>query len=56
MSEREEFLGDGLYVSYDGWHFCLRAPRDDGDHLVYLDEPLLNRFIDYVKRIKLETV
>jgi hypothetical protein len=32
----EEYLGDGLYVSFDGQQIKLRAPRDDGDHVVYL--------------------
>ena len=50
---KEEYLGDGLYVSYDGGQFCLRAPdRDDGDHIVYLDESVLALFINYVKRIQ----
>ena len=48
----EEYLGDGLYVSYDGGQFCLRAPRDNDDHVVYLDESVLALFINYVKRIQ----
>jgi len=50
---REEYLGDGLYVSFDGWQFCLRAPRESGeDHVVYLEDSLLRNFMDYVKRTK----
>lgn len=45
----ETYLGDGLYASFDGWQFCLRAPRDDGDHVVYLDSGVLNAFRRYVK-------
>ena len=33
----ESYLADGLYCSFDGWQIELRAPRPDGDHLVYLD-------------------
>lgn len=33
----ETYLGDGLYASFDGWQIKLRAPRDNGDHEVYLD-------------------
>ena len=36
MSE-EVYLGDGLYASFDGGVFKLRAPRFDGDHWVALD-------------------
>jgi len=25
--DKETYLGDGLYASYDGWQICLRAPR-----------------------------
>jgi hypothetical protein len=59
----EEYLGDGLYVSFDGWHFGLRAPRAVGDaafgdvvqHIVYLEQGrggTLEKFLDYVKQMK----
>jgi hypothetical protein len=32
----ETYLGDGVYISYDGWQFRLRVNREAGDH-VYLD-------------------
>lgn len=47
---RETYLGDGLYASFDGYQFCLRAPRFHGDHKVYLDIPTLNAFIEYAKQ------
>lgn len=37
MAEKETYLGDGLYASFDGWQIYLRAPREDGDHFVALD-------------------
>jgi hypothetical protein len=48
--EKEIYLGDGLYASFDGYQFCLRTPRGDGDHKVYLDVPTLNTFIEFVKQ------
>lgn len=33
----EHYLGDGLYVSFDGMQVILRAPRADGDHHVALE-------------------
>ncbi len=33
----ETYLGDGLYASFDGFGVKLRAPREDGDHEVYLE-------------------
>ena len=47
---KEEYLGDGLYVSFDGWQFCLRAPRENGDHIVYLESYAVKQFNEYVQR------
>lgn len=49
--ESETYLGDGLYVKFDGFSFVLRAPREDGDHFAYLDPPVLNAFLKYVQRV-----
>lgn len=45
MSEKETYLGDGLYASFDGYNIILRAPRAHGDDVVYL-EPLILRAFD----------
>ena len=47
---KEEYLGDGLYVSFDGWQFRLRAPRPEGDHVVFLEPSTLNAFNQYVRK------
>jgi hypothetical protein len=46
----EEYLGDGLYVSFDGYQFALRAPRDGGDHVVYLELSVVKAFQRYAER------
>ena len=46
--ENEEYLGDGLYASFDGFQFWLRAPRDGGDHEVALEPQVYRAFIGYV--------
>lgn len=48
----EQYLGDGLFVSYDGWQLCLRAPRMDCDHFVYLEPSTLASLLDYIKHLK----
>jgi len=48
--KKETYLGDGLYVSFDGEQFCLRAPRRDGDHKVYFDRHMLVLLIEYTKQ------
>jgi hypothetical protein len=46
----ETYLGDGLYASFDGYQFRLRAPREDGDHFVFLDPSVIDAFARYVER------
>lgn len=52
MTGPEEFyLGDGLYVSFDGEYIKLRAPRLTGDHEVFLDAHTYAALVDYVARV-----
>jgi len=46
--DRETYLGDGLYVLFDGWAFRLRAPREDGDHVVFLEPRIMSEFLAFV--------
>jgi hypothetical protein len=46
----EEYIGDGLYVSFDGWSIWLRAPRTGGDHYVALDQLMMRDLIAYCER------
>jgi hypothetical protein len=52
----EVFIGDGLYVNFDGWHYTLRTRRvgleGPADHLIYLEtgkDGTLELFLEYVK-------
>ena len=45
MSDRETYLGDGLYASFDGYQVRLRAPRDGVDHEVFLESSTLKAFL-----------
>jgi hypothetical protein len=47
----EEYLGDGLYVSYDGFQIYLRAPRIGGDHFVAIEPLVFQELLNYVKKI-----
>lgn len=49
---KETYLGDGLYVSFDGWQITLRAPREHGDHFVVLEPQVLERFFNYYDSLK----
>jgi hypothetical protein len=44
---KETHIGDGVYASFDGLRIRLRAPRENGDHVIYLEPHLfreLKRF------------
>lgn len=44
----EAYLGDGLYVSFDGYHLRLRAPRPEGDHWVALERDVYRALLQWV--------
>jgi hypothetical protein len=47
-ANNEIYIGDGLYASWDGFGYTLRAPRTEGDHYVYLEPHVLKEFQDYI--------
>ncbi len=53
-TESETYLGDGLYVSFDGFQIRLRAPRDGGDHEVYLDAAVLQAFLEFLDALPIK--
>lgn len=34
---KETYIGDGVYASFDGYQIKLRAPRENGDHVIFLE-------------------
>lgn len=50
--ERETYLGDGVYASFDGYQIWLRAPRETGDHMVALEADVYDALVAYVGRLK----
>lgn len=48
----ETYLGDGCYVSFDGYGLRLRAPQMDGDHWVYLEPAVYTELVEYVERLR----
>jgi hypothetical protein len=47
----EEYIGDGLYVSFDGYQMCLRAPTTKGDEKVYLEPSVWASLVEYKQRL-----
>jgi hypothetical protein len=55
MTVHETYLGDGLYASWDGLQVRLRAPRDGGDHVVYLEDGLtLTAFLEFLATLPIQ--
>ncbi len=55
MNPREVYLGDGLFASWDGWQVKLRAPREGGDHVVYLEDGLtLTAFLEFLNTLPIQ--
>ena len=55
MSEHEVYLGDGLYCSFDGYQIRLRAPREGGDHEIFLEPGLtLQAFFEVLDTLPIQ--
>jgi hypothetical protein len=50
--EKEIYLGDGVYVKYDGYHIEARAPRPGGDHIIRFEPQLLEAFWEYEQALR----
>lgn len=46
----EAYIGDGLYISFDGWQLKLRAPRIGGDHFIALEPNVYQSLLRWVNR------
>lgn len=50
-----EYLGDGVYAKFDGYHIQLRANDPESEHVIYLEPEVisnLNLFYESIKEIK----
>jgi hypothetical protein len=47
-----EHIGDGVYVSSDGYHIWLRTTRENGWHEIALDETVFSELVEYASRVK----
>ena len=47
----QEYIGDGVYVEWDGFHLILMAnsPHEPTD-IIYLEDTVIAALLDYLKR------
>ena len=50
-----EYLGDGVYVSFDGYMLRLRTEGIRGIETIYLEPSVYAALVEYVERIKKES-
>lgn len=50
MTNKETYLGDGLYASDDGFMITLRAPRENGDHWVGLEPEIIEALFRFIEK------
>lgn len=48
---QKEYLGDGLYVEFDGFHFILSTERENGIHWVGLEPSVFDELIRHRKQV-----
>jgi len=44
------YLGDGVYVSFDGYQLMLRANNYHNANTIYLEPSVFGSLVDYAKR------
>ena len=56
MSKREEeYIGDGIYASFDGYYIWLRAAREGGSHVIALEPYVLKELKKYALKVWKDT-
>lgn len=54
MDIPKEYLGDGLYVAYDGYHLVLTTDIESPEtaNTVYLESSVYNNLVRFVEQLK----
>jgi len=50
-----EYLGDGVYASFDGYQVWLHVGRHDSPPVVALEPAVLRALVEYDKRMREDT-
>jgi len=45
------YLGDGVYVIFDGYQIWLETEREDGVHRIALEPEVYSRLAEYVRAL-----
>lgn len=53
-SGNKEYLGDGVYASFDGWQIWLSTLRENGEHRIALEPYVFHALCRYAKALHIE--
>ena len=48
----KDYIGDGVYVEFDGFGLKLWTQREGGEHWIYLEPSVYHALLAFVERIK----
>lgn len=51
MNEENKYIGDGVYVSFDGYNICI-AVNDHRNEVVALEPSVVNNLKEYFQEIE----
>ena len=51
MAGENKYLGDGLYVSFDGYQVAIAVNHHE-NKVAYLDNTVMDNLVEYIKEIK----
>jgi len=49
--DHEEYIGDGVYATFDGYHVILKTQRESGVHWIALDPAVMQSLNWYAERM-----
>lgn len=53
MSELKEYIGDNVYVDYDGWDIILTTENGEpASNTIVLEPEVMKKLIDYTKKVE----
>ena len=52
MSEKKQYIGDGVYADFDGYPIVLTTERDGRIETIYLEDSVLSDLFSYISRVK----
>lgn len=53
MIENREYIGDSVYIEYDGWAFAIMTNNGyEDENVIYLEPSVIENLIHYIDKIK----